>query len=102
MDTWVIERFSYDLEMKMRQQNRNNNGTEIERYDWFIKGIQTPENFLEINRYFALTPYCNTIGQSNNAFSILGTVQQLPGRGGGECVKYAPKLSHPPLSLSKS
>ena len=31
-----------------------------------------PENFLEINRYFAFTPYCNTIGQSNNALSILG------------------------------
>ena len=31
-----------------------------------------PENFLEINRYFALTSYYNTIGQSNNAFSILG------------------------------
>ena len=31
-----------------------------------------PENFLEINRYFDLTSYCNTIGQSNNAFSILG------------------------------
>ena len=30
------------------------------------------ENFLEINRYFALTSYCNMIGQSNNAFSILG------------------------------
>ena len=30
------------------------------------------ENFLEINRYFTLTSYCNTIGQSNNAFSILG------------------------------
>ena len=30
-----------------------------------------PENFLEINRYFALTSYYNTIGQSNNAFSIL-------------------------------
>ena len=30
------------------------------------------ENFLEINRYFALTSYCNTIGQSNDAFSILG------------------------------
>ena len=29
------------------------------------------ENFLEINRYFALKSYCNTIGQSNNAFSIL-------------------------------
>ena len=31
-----------------------------------------PDNFLEINQYFALTSYCNTIGQSNNAFSILG------------------------------
>ena len=31
-----------------------------------------PENFLETNPYFALTSYCNTIGQSNNAFSILG------------------------------
>ena len=31
-----------------------------------------PENFLEVNRYFTLTSYCNTIGQSNNAFSILG------------------------------
>ena len=27
------------------------------------------ENFLEVNGYFALTSYCNTIGQSNNAFS---------------------------------
>ena len=31
-----------------------------------------PENFLEINRYFALTSYCNTIGQSSKAISILG------------------------------
>ena len=31
-----------------------------------------PENFLEVNWCFALTSYCNTIGQSNNAFSILG------------------------------
>ena len=31
-----------------------------------------PENFLEINRFFALTSYCNTTDQSNNAFSILG------------------------------
>ena len=29
-----------------------------------------PENFLEINRYFALTLYCNTNGQLNNAFSM--------------------------------
>ena len=30
-----------------------------------------PENFLEINRYFALTSNYDTIGQSNHAFSIL-------------------------------
>ena len=66
--------------MKTRVLNRNKR-TEIERFDWFIERIQTrlafeknfmPENFLEINRYFALTSYCNTIGQSNNDFSILG------------------------------
>ena len=84
-----LERFSYDLEMKTREQNGNNKRTEIERFDWLIERIQTrvafgwlskrsgektscPKNFLEINRYFALTSYCNTIGQSNNAFSILG------------------------------
>ena len=71
--------------MKTLEQNRNNKRTEIERFDWFIERIQTqlafgwlsersakktscPKNFLEI----ALTSYCNTIGQSNNAFSILG------------------------------
>ena len=32
-----IERFSYDLEMKTREQNRNNKRTEIERFDWFIE-----------------------------------------------------------------
>ena len=31
-----------------------------------------PEKFLELNRYFALKSYCNTIVQSNNASSILG------------------------------
>ena len=50
-----------------------------ERFDWFIERIQTrvafgwlPENYLgqRINRYFAFTSYCNTVGQSNNAFSI--------------------------------
>ena len=82
----LIERFSYDLEMKTREQNRTyNKRTEIEQFDWCIERIQThlgfgwlsersgkqtscPKNFLEI----ALTSYCNTIGQSNNAFSILG------------------------------
>ena len=36
-----IERFSYDLEMKKREQNRNIKRTEIERFDWFIERIQT-------------------------------------------------------------
>ena len=74
----------------MCEQNRsNNNWTEVEVPDWFIEWIQMrevffgwlsecsgeknfmPDNFQEINRYFALTSYCNTIGQSNYAFSIL-------------------------------
>ena len=33
-----LERFSYDLEMKTRKQNRNDKRTEIERFDWFIEG----------------------------------------------------------------
>ena len=66
----MIERISYDLEMKTREQNRKNKTTEIERFDWFIERIQThlafgwlsersaaknscPKNFLEI----ALTSY---------------------------------------------
>ena len=80
-----LERLSYDLEMKTREQNKNNKETEIKRFDWFIERIQTRlafgwlsersdektsslKNFLEI----ALTSYCNTIGQANNTFSILG------------------------------
>ena len=63
----LIERFSYGLETKTRQQNRNNKRAEIRQFDWFIERIQTrlafgwlsersgelenftPENFLEIN-----------------------------------------------------
>ena len=37
----LIERFSYDLEMKTREQNRNNKRTEIEQYDWSVERIQT-------------------------------------------------------------
>ena len=37
----TVERFSYDIEMKTREQNRNNKRTEIERFDWFIERIQT-------------------------------------------------------------
>ena len=60
----LLERFSYDLEMKTREQKRNNKWMEIERFDWFIERIQTRgfwlvnrtlgwknfENFLELNR----------------------------------------------------
>ena len=40
-----IEQFSYDLEMKTCEQNRNNKRTEIERFDWFIEWIQTHAAF---------------------------------------------------------
>ena len=36
-----LERFSYDLEMKSREQNGKKNRTEIKRFDWFIERIQT-------------------------------------------------------------
>ena len=36
-----LERFSYDLEMKTPEHNRNNKRTEKERFDWFIERIQT-------------------------------------------------------------
>ena len=36
-----LERFSYNLEMKTREQNRNKKRAEIERFDWFIERIQT-------------------------------------------------------------
>ena len=42
-----LQRFSYDLGMKTREQNRKKR-TEIERFDWFIERIKTRE----INRYF--------------------------------------------------
>ena len=80
----LLEQFSYDLEMKTREQNRNNK--RVETAIWLVQtrvafgwlsehsGEKNfiPKNFLEINRYFALMSYCNTIGQSNYAFSILG------------------------------
>ena len=31
--SYPVEQFSYDLEMKTREQNRNNKRTEIERFD---------------------------------------------------------------------
>ena len=36
----AIERFSYDLEMKTREQNLNNKRTEIEPFDRFVERTQ--------------------------------------------------------------
>ena len=44
LESWIpvfIVRFSYDLEMKTRKQNRDNKQTEMERFDWFIEWMQT-------------------------------------------------------------
>ena len=41
----LLERFSYDLEIKTREQNRNNKRTKVERYDWLIERIQKPVAF---------------------------------------------------------
>ena len=79
-----LERFSCDLEMKQKQQTNGNRAIWlVYRTDTNARGFCLvkrtlgwknfrPENSLEINRYFAFTSYCNTIVQSNNAFSILG------------------------------
>ena len=45
----VIERFSYDLEMKTREQNKNNKRTEIERFDRLIERTQTRVAFGWLN-----------------------------------------------------
>ena len=99
----TIERFSHVLEMKTREEKRNNKRTEIKRFDWFIERVQKrvafrwlnersreknfmPKNFLEFKGYFALTSYCNTIGQSNNAFSILQF--SLAGKQRGQEAKF--------------
>ena len=41
----LLGRVSYDLEIKTRQQNRNNKRTKIERFDWLIERIQKPVAF---------------------------------------------------------
>ena len=41
----LLERFSYALEMKTSEQNRNNKPTDIERFDWLIQRIQTRVGF---------------------------------------------------------
>ena len=37
----------------------------VENFNAQVNKTTCPKNSLEINRYFALTSYCNTIGQSN-------------------------------------
>ena len=41
MGFFLIERFSYVLEVKTREQNKHNKRREIGRFDWFIEQIQT-------------------------------------------------------------
>ena len=41
-----IERLSYDLETKTREQNRNNKRTEIEQFGWFVERTQTRVAFV--------------------------------------------------------
>ena len=79
------------MTLRWKRANKTETTNELERFDWFMEPTDTnapgfwlvsersaeknfmhEENFIEINRYFALTSYCNTIGQSNNAFSTLG------------------------------
>ena len=52
---------------KQKQQTNGNKAIWLV-YRTDSKKTSCPKNFLEI----ALTSYCNTIGQANNAFSILG------------------------------
>ena len=84
----LLEGFSYDLETE--QETKQKQQTNRNRAIWLVYWMDTnargfwlvkqtlwwknfmPKNFLEINRYFALISYCNTIGQLNNTLSILG------------------------------
>ena len=50
INNFILERFSYDLEMKTREQNRNNKRTEIGRFDWFFERIQTRVSFVWLSK----------------------------------------------------
>ena len=100
-----IEGFSYDLDMKTRKQNRKKQTNEkraiwmVYRTDtnargfWLVKRTlrreksSFPKNFLEINRYFALTSYRDTIGQLINASSLLRF--SLTGKWRGHCFIFS-------------
>ena len=53
-----LERFSDDLEMKMREQNRNNKRREIERFDWFLERTQTRVAFGWLSERTGEKPSC--------------------------------------------
>ena len=42
---YLIQLFSYDFEVKMREQNRNNKRSKIERFDSLVERIQTRVRF---------------------------------------------------------
>ena len=75
--------WSENARTKQKQQTSENRAiwfvcrtdTNARGFGWLSKRLaektSCPKNFLEINRYFALTSYRNTIGQSDNAFFIL-------------------------------
>ena len=56
--TVFLELFSYDLEMKTREQNRNNTSREIERFYWFIEWIQTRVSFGRLSKRSGEKPSC--------------------------------------------
>ena len=63
----VIERFSYDLETKTHEQNRNNKQMGIERFDWFIEQIQTRVAFGWLSERTGEKTYCpRTFYKSTN------------------------------------
>ena len=73
-NVWTIQK---------QQKNGNRANRLVYRTDtnaggfWLVKGTLSwkklhTQELVKINQYFALTSYYNMIGQSNNAFSILG------------------------------
>ena len=93
-----IERFSYDLEMKTREQNKKNKRSKIERFDWFIEWIQTRVIFGWFNKRSGEKTSCpRTFWKSTDTSLWRHTATRLanrtinlvpralfPGLGGGE------------------
>ena len=47
---FILDRFSYDLQMKTREQNRINKQTEIERFDWVHQTTTNARGFWLVKR----------------------------------------------------